>query len=414
MDNSLKRAFLLRNLCMVGSILLLFLVAAFFPHNGSYVIKGVICAGLIFYASVLLLQKYHDVLYEKKNRLDEIVDLYRWKKYCSKGEKDIYFNSMIWLGDDEGIDLYLQKNGLSLKQSISKHFYDIDRRLFYLEEDADYSQVLERIRNMITLYNSLQESGGSVTNRFRSYLQFYDDYIQKKYDPALDAIRKMEPKSRLVQSWIMYHELMVYKAQGQEEKAEAIKERLKELKCNTRFHKWLEIEATKQKTHISLPLCLVFLALIVCLGFAIFKGTQKYTVVEDALEAEYNISANESEILYDQISGDEGVRIYAKGRTIIYIFYVNENGGYVINDVYKDKLRMPDADYVTTMAASRVKSVSAIFYAKIPEQDNYVIITESEELDNRLLSGYEVQSIDSRTIDDETYYLIYARGEDLK
>ncbi|PWT27207.1 hypothetical protein [Butyrivibrio fibrisolvens] len=411
MNNSLKRAFLLRNICMLGSILLLFLVAVFFPHNNRYVIKGALCAGLIFYASVFFLQKYHDFIYEKKNRLNEIVDMYRWKKYCSKGEKNIYFNSLIWLGDNEGIDSYLQKNGLSLQQSISKHFYDIDRRLLYLGEDADYSHDLNRIKNMISLFNSLQGSGGLVSNRFSSYLQFYDYYIQKKYDLAFDILNKMESKNPLDQSWIMYHEMMVLKAQDQYSKAEAVKERLKGLKCNTRFHKWLEIEAPKQKTHICLPLCLLCLTLIVCLGFTIYKGTQKYSVVEDSLKAEYNIAVDDSKILYDQISGDEGIRIYAKGRNIIYIYYVNENGSYIITDVYKDKLNMPDTDYVTAMAASRVKAVSMMFYAKIPEQDSFVIVTESENLENKLLSGYEVQSVDSRTIDNETYYLIYARGD---
>ena len=116
----------------------------------------------------------------------------------------------------------MQKNGLSLQQSISKHFYDIDRRLLYLGEDADYSHDLNRIKNMISLFNSLQGSGGLVSNRFNSYLQFYDYYIQKKYDLAFDILNKMESKNPLDQSWIMYHEMMVLKAQDQYSKAEAV------------------------------------------------------------------------------------------------------------------------------------------------------------------------------------------------
>ena len=50
-----------------------------------------------------------------------------------------------------------------------------------------------------------------------------------------------------------------------------------------------------------------------------------------------------------------------KEENIIYIYYVNENGSYIITDVYKDKLNMPDTDYVTAMAASRVKAVSMMF-----------------------------------------------------
>lgn len=407
MSNSLKRAYLLRNICMLGSILLLFLDAAFFPHNFDHIRNGAIYAGCIFFASLRIFRIYINNVFLKKCRLDEIIDFYRWKKHCTIAGKNNHFNAMMWLGDDEGIDSYLNKNGLSLQQSISKHFYDIDRRLFYLGEDADYSLEIDRLKNMVSMCSSMPVRYKSFSIKFNNYLQFYDYFIQKKYDLALYVINNIESKDQLNQSWIIFHEMMVYKAMGQEDKAGVANERLKELKCSTRFHKWLGIKGQKQKTQVFLPLWLLLLALVICLDLAISKGTQSYSVQEDALEEEYNISVEDYEILYD--NGD-GIRIYAKGRDIIYILYAgNDEGGFVVKEFYEDTLLTPDTDYLAFAATSRLKSVSILFYDRISVLNNRVIVTESDELDNRLLAGFEVLSIESRTIQNETYYLVHVR-----
>lgn len=409
MNNSLKKAYILRNIIMLGSVLLLGLVTIFNYNNYRYFVMGGICAFLLFFLSIRLLQKYTSYLYNTEGRLHEIADFLKWRKTITKGEKNMLFAIMIWLGEDDEIESYIQNNELSLQQSISFDFYNIDRKLFYLKEDNEYSQEINRVKQKVALYKTSPNHFKEVEERFDSNLKFYEQYLQEKYDDALETLNQIMVKEVLVEIWVKYHKMMIYEVQGLDEKADAIKTQFKEYRCNSRFHKWSAIECKKSKNVYSFSMRVLLLALLICLGIVIYKANEKYTDLKAAVKEEYNINVDESDMLYDYMSDDCGVRIYRSGKDIVYIYYTMDENNIDINKIYKDSYSRNNNDMVSWYASARVSSVSIGFYNGIPDSITDVIIAESDELDKSMVSEDEVKTIETITVKNETYYLIYMK-----
>lgn len=405
MKNKIQQTFYIRNIIMSGSLLIAIISILRFYNNVRLVGLILVPALILFIGSYKAMHVYMQKQFTEKMDLDNIIDFFSKKKRLYLQEKADLFNALLWCGEDERIADYIKNNALPLEQKLSYEFYKLDKKLIK-ENDVEndmYPEAFLRIQGLLEAYQNCKKKDNDVVNKFHAYFDFYQSYYNKQYDSALAEIDENVSKGNINDTWRIYHKGIVYKQIGDIDKADLCFAHFKICGGHTRFHKWLGIESdTKGQSSIAMWSFMV--AIVLYLVVVIVLWNHQYSSVQEALKWEYGDNESNLYLITESYDDGQGVSIYSYNDSVLYCNYCKNDHGYTIKKRHVDKNIKEDRND-SFFNSSTIVLINGSFY----KETNYkpeIIITKGDSLDQNVIRNIQVESIESKTVNNELYYLV--------
>lgn len=403
----------MRNLVMINTIIVMFLGIIAFKNNIVPLVINVVLCVVCFFAAVFSFPRYLANQYKTRLAFGSLINHYTNLGSKTTSENNSLFNALLWAGDIEGINRYLQNNGLSIVQNISYELFMVDKSLF-VDGNKEYAHMhLKHASAALDIYCNSPDSDDGIKKRFSSNILFFNYYLNEKYT---EAIKSTEPiaGSKPVEIWNEYHVGKCYECLDKHDKAKDCYEAIRRRKGITRFHKWLGYNNPEGSAYSILMILLSVLS-ILGIVLAIFLLGRNYKELSDALRYEYGIDDNSINSLFENQSENNGVNIYLGTDSIVYCYYECKNGNYSIKKIYRDKEinqeESVDSDF---FESARIIQVEKCFYKYTADDIENIVVTKTNQFDSNFIDTGNMKCIYSISVDDDTYYLIDIQGATIK
>ena len=174
MKNKIRATYWMRNLVMINTIIVMFLGIIAFKNNIVPLVINVVLCVVCFFAAVFSFPRYLANQYKTRLAFGSLINHYTNLGSKTTSENNSLFNALLWAGDIEGINRYLQNNGLSIVQNISYELFMVDKSLF-VDGNKEYAHMhLKHASAALDIYCNSPDSDDGIKKRFSSNILFFN------------------------------------------------------------------------------------------------------------------------------------------------------------------------------------------------------------------------------------------------
>ena len=239
--NRIKTEYVKRNIILTGSGLI-FMVGSVLLYKNVIIMLLVIIASIICcFLGAFEYPRYYLAIMLKGKDYEELSSFYFNKRSLNDSDRSVLITSLTTSGDDIGLKKYLDENALTIMQRMTYELYQLDKELFKNRSTDGCADRIARIEVISKEYEKSKEYNKFYHKSFCYSIDFYKLYISGEYEKAVELLKENGPMSEVR----AFHLAAILQEQGKNDEAEEYIKIVRDCPGNSRFKKWLNLDAKK-------------------------------------------------------------------------------------------------------------------------------------------------------------------------